>query len=220
MINYCNSNRNHHIITIEDPVEFLHENKKCLVNHREVGIHTKSFASALRGALREDPDIILVGEMRDLETVELALTAAETGHLVFATLHTSSASETVDRIIDVFPTSQQNQIRSSLSKSLKGVIAQTLFKRVDKPGRLAILEILPVDMAVSNLIREGKCHQLNGLIELKKKIGAVSFDASIEEALKNGQISPEEAYDKANGDKYKTKFRSCLSHAPTDDFEE
>src|SRR6266536_6170298 len=140
MVDHANKNRKDHIITIEDPIEFVHESQGCLINHREVGTHTKSFAAALRGALREDPDIMLVGEMRDLETIELALTAASTGHLVFGTLHTSSASKAVDRIIDVFPTNQQNQIRATLAESLKGVIAQNLFKRIDKPGRVAALE--------------------------------------------------------------------------------
>src|ERR1700722_5057929 len=141
MIDYANLHRKDHIITVEDPIEFVHRSQQCLVNHREVGVHTKSFASALRGALREDPDIILVGEMRDLETIELALTASATGHLVFGTLHTSSAPKTIDRIIDVFPTNQQNQIRASLAESLKGVVAQNLFKRVDMAGGLAALAV-------------------------------------------------------------------------------
>src|SRR6478672_1436584 len=140
MVDYSNKTRRDHIITIEDPIEFVHESKNCLVNHREVGVHTKSFTAALRGALREDPDIILVGEMRDLETIDLALTAAATGHLVFGTLHTPSAPKTIDRVIDVFPANQQNQIRASLSESLKGVVAQTLLKRIDKPGRCAAIE--------------------------------------------------------------------------------
>src|SRR5271169_2586635 len=135
MVDYANKNRKDHIITVEDPIEFCHESKNCLVNHREVGVHTKSFAAALRGSLREDPDIILIGEMRDLETIELALTAAATGHLVFGTLHTPSAPKTIDRVIDVFPANQQNQIRAGLSESLKGVVAQNLFRRIDKPGR-------------------------------------------------------------------------------------
>src|SRR6187399_2164359 len=158
MVDYANKNRRDHIITVEDPIEFVHESKNCLVNHREVGIHTKSFASALRGALREDQDIILVGELRDLETIELALTAASTGHLVFGTLHTPSAPKTIDRIIDVFPANQQNQIRSGLSESLKGVVAQNLFKRIDKSGRVAALEVLVVDTPIANLIRECKTH--------------------------------------------------------------
>src|SRR3954452_17910104 len=140
MMDHANLQRQDHIITVEDPIEFVHRSQNCLIQHREVGIHTRSFAAALRGALREDPDLILVGEMRDHETIELALTAAATGHLVFGTLHTSSAAKAVDRIIDVFPTHQQNQIRATLSESLKGVIAQNLFKRIDKPGRVAALE--------------------------------------------------------------------------------
>src|SRR6185436_5966499 len=154
--------------TLADPIEFVHESKNCLVNHREVGVHTKSFASALRGALREDPDMVLVGELRDLETIELALVAASTGHLVFGTLHTPSAAKTVDRIIDVFPAEQQNKIRATLSEALKGVIAQNLFKRIDKKGRVAALEILVFTTAVANLVREGKTHQIPGMIQVGK----------------------------------------------------
>ena len=159
MIDYVNRNKKSHILTVEDPVEFVHKSQSCVVNHREVGLHTQSFKAALRGALREDPDIILVGEMRDLETIELALEAASTGHLVFGTLHTQSAAKTVDRVIDVFPANQQAQIRTTLSESLKGVVAQNLFKRIDKKGRIAVLEILVVTPATSNLIREGKTFQ-------------------------------------------------------------
>src|ERR1700741_2457142 len=144
MVDYANRNRRDHIITVEDPIEFVHESKNCLVNHREVGVHTKSFAAALRGALREDPDVVLVGEMRDLETIELAITAAATGHVVFGTLHTPSAAKTIDRVIDVFPAGQQNQIRNTLSEALEGVVAQNLFKRIDIKGRVAALEILVV----------------------------------------------------------------------------
>ncbi|MBV9127594.1 MAG: Flp pilus assembly complex ATPase component TadA, partial [Verrucomicrobia bacterium] len=187
--------------------------KNCLVNHRETGIHTKSFASALRGALREDPDIILVGEMRDLETIELALTAAATGHLVFGTLHTSSAAKTVDRVIDVFPTSQQNQVRATLAESLKGVIAQNLFRRIDKPGRVAALEILVFDQAIANLVREGKTHQINGMIQVGKKKGNQPLDDSIMEHLRASRITPEEAYDKSND---KKKFRPFLAQPPND----
>jgi twitching motility protein PilT len=171
MVDYANKNRKDHIITIEDPIEFVHESKNCLVNHREVGVHTKSFATALRGALREDPDIILVGEMRDLETIELAITAASTGRLVFGTLHTESAAKTIDRIIDVFPADQQNKTRATLSEVLKGVIAQNLFKRVDKKGRIGSLEILVVTTAIANLIREAKTHQIPGMIQVGKKLG-------------------------------------------------
>ncbi len=216
MIDYANLKRHDHIITVEDPIEFVHRSQQCLVNHREVGPHTKSFAAALRGALREDPDIILVGEMRDLETIELALTAAATGHLVFGTLHTSSASKTVDRIIDVFPTNQQNQIRATLSESMKGVIAQSLFKRVDKPGRVAAMEILVCDSAIGNLIREAKTHQIPGMIQVGKKKGNQPMDDSIMAYLQQGAISAQEAYEKAQD---KKKFRPFLLEPP-DDFED
>jgi twitching motility protein PilT len=214
MVDYANRNRKDHILTIEDPIEFVHESKSCLVNHREVGVHTKSFASALRGALREDPDIVLVGEMRDLETIELAITAASTGHLVFGTLHTQSAAKTVDRIIDVFPADQQNKIRATLSEALKGVVAQNLFKRVDKKGRVAALEILVFTTAIANLVREGKTHQLPGMIQVGKKIGNVPLDDAIMDHLKMKRISPEEAYDKCLD---KKKFRPFLSAPPLDD---
>ena len=190
MMDYANLQRHDHIITVEDPIEFVHRSQNCLVQHREVGVHTRSFASALRGALREDPDILLVGEMRDLETIELALTAAATGHLVFGTLHTSSAPKAVDRIIDVFPTNQQNQIRATLAESLKGVIAQNLFKRIDKPGRVAALEILVVDIAIANLVREAKTHQIPGMIQVGKKKGNQPLDDAIMEHLRQTRISP------------------------------
>ena len=176
MVDYANKNRRDHVLTIEDPIEFVHESRSCLVNHREVGIHTKSFAAALRGALREDPDIIMVGELRDLETIELALTAASTGHLVFGTLHTPSAAKTVDRIIDVFPAEQQNKIRATLSEGLKGVVAQNLFRRIDKKGRVAALEILVFTTAIANLVREGKTHQIPGMIQVGKKLGNQPLD--------------------------------------------
>lgn len=196
MVDYANRNRRDHIITIEDPIEFVHESKGCLVNHREVGVHTKSFAAALRGALREDPDIVLVGEMRDLETIELALTAASTGHLVFGTLHTPSAAKTVDRIIDVFPADQQNKIRATLSEALRGVVAQNLFKRIDRKGRVAALEILVFTTAVANLVREGKTHQIPGMIQVGKRIGNQPLDDAIMDHLKMKRISPEEAFEK------------------------
>jgi twitching motility protein PilT len=213
MVDHANLQRHDHIITVEDPIEFVHRSQNCLVQHREVGIHTRSFAAALRGALREDPDIILVGEMRDLETIELALTAAATGHLVFGTLHTSSAPKTVDRIIDVFPTDQQAQIRTTLAESLKGVVAQNLFKRIDQPGRLAALEILVVDTAIANLIREGKTHQIPGMIQVGKKKGNQPLDDAIMENLRQARISPEEAYDKALD---RRKFRPFLKQPPMD----
>lgn len=214
MVDYANKNRKDHIITVEDPIEFVHESKNSLVNHREVGIHTKSFASALKGALREDPDVVLVGELRDLETIELALTAASTGHLVFGTLHTQSAAKTVDRIIDVFPADQQNKIRATLSESLKGVVAQNLFKRIDKKGRVAALEILVFTTAIANLVREGKTHQIPGMIQVGKKLGNQPLDDSIMDHLKMKRISPEDAYDKCLD---KKKFRPFLTHPPDDE---
>ncbi|CAN0593564.1 unnamed protein product, partial [Laminaria digitata] len=170
MVDLINKTRSDHIITIEDPVEFVHKSIKCLVNQREVHTHTKSFSAALRAALREDPDIVLVGEMRDLETVAIAIETAETGHLVFGTLHTNTAPSTVDRIIDQFPTDQQEQIRAMLSESLKGVVAQTLCKKIGG-GRVACLEILVVNNAVSNLIREGKTFQIPSIMQTNKGIG-------------------------------------------------
>src|SRR4051812_38796682 len=214
MVDYANKNRRDHILTVEDPIEFVHESKNCLVNHREVGMHTRSFASALKGALREDPDIVLVGEMRDLETIELALTAASTGHLVFGTLHTQSAAKTVDRIIDVFPGEQQNKIRATLSEALRGVVAQNLFKRIDKKGRVAALEILVFTTAVANLVREGKTHQIPGMIQVGKRLGNQPLDDAIMEHLRMKRISPEEAYDKCLD---KKKFRTSLPHPPEED---
>jgi len=213
MIDYANLHRQDHIITVEDPIEFVHQSQQSLINHREVGVHTRSFAAALRGALREDPDIILVGEMRDLETIELALTAAATGHLVFGTLHTSSAAKTIDRVIDIFPANQQNQVRATLAESLKGVVAQNLFRRIDKPGRVAALEVLVCDSAIGNLIREGKTHQVAGMIQIGKKKGNVPLDDAIMEHLREGRVSSEEAYDKCLD---KKKFRPFLSEPPDD----
>jgi twitching motility protein PilT len=206
IIDYINRNRKEHILTIEDPIEFVHQNKGCLINQRETGTHTESFTAALRAALREDPDVILVGEMRDLETIELAITAAETGHLVFGTLHTSSAAKTVDRIIDAFPAGKQAQIRTMLSESLKGVIAQQLLKRTDKQGRVAALEILFVTHAISNLIREGKTFQIPSIIQMGKGEGMQLLDQAIMEFLMTRVISPEEAYIKANDKKSFEKF--------------
>jgi len=211
MIDFVNRNKKSHILTVEDPVEFVHKSQSCVVNHREVGLHTQSFKAALRGALREDPDIILVGEMRDLETIELALEAASTGHLVFGTLHTQSAAKTVDRVIDVFPANQQAQIRTTLSESLKGVVAQNLFKRIDKKGRIAVLEILIVTPATSNLIREGKTFQIPSVIQTGKKYGMQSLDDAILEALQAKKISPEDAYDKAI---VKERFVQFLKEPP------
>jgi len=197
IIDHANKVRKDHILTVEDPIEFVHRSQGCIVNHREVGTHTKSFASALRGALREDPDIILVGEMRDLETISLALEAASTGHLVFGTLHTQSAAKTVDRVIDVFPANQQSQIRTTLSESLKAVIAQNLFKRADKKGRIAALEIMICIPAIGNLIRESKTFQIPSSIQTGKKFGMQSLDDAILELLQNGKITAEDAYSKS-----------------------
>ena len=213
MIDYANKNRKDHILTIEDPIEFIHKPINCLINQREVGRDTKSFKAALRGALREDPDIILVGEMRDFETIALALEAAETGHLVFGTLHTISASKTIDRIIEVFPSEMQGQIRSSLADSLRGIIAQNLFKRIDKKGRVAALEILIATPAVRNLIRENKVFQINSMIETGRKYGMQSLDDAIMKLLEKGIIDPEQAYNKAVS---KEKFRQFLSEPPKD----
>ncbi len=213
IIDYANKMRKDHIITVEDPIEFVHKSQGCVVNHREIGTHTRSFASALRGALREDPDIILVGEMRDLETIQLALEAASTGHLVFGTLHTTSAPKTVDRVVDVFPATQQAQIRTTLSESLKGVLAQNLFKRIDKKGRCAALEILVITYAVSNLIREAKTHQLPSAMQTGKKYGMQTLDDAIMELLLKKMISPEDAYDKCID---KQKFVGSLREPPPD----
>jgi twitching motility protein PilT len=213
ILDVSNRTRKDHIITIEDPIEFVHQSQGCIVNHREVGIHTNSFASALRGALREDPDIILVGEMRDLETISLAIEAASTGHLVFATLHTTSAVKTVDRIIEVFPADQQAQVRSTLSDGIRAIIAQVLFKRVDQKSRCVALEILIANSAVRNLIREGKTHQLPSMIQTGKKYGMQLLDEAIMDLYNRGWISADEAYIKANE---KAKFRPLLTAPPTD----
>ncbi len=178
LVDYVNMSRAEHIITVEDPIEFVHPNKKCLVNQREVGAHTQTFAAALKSALREDPDVILVGEMRDLETIQLAMTAAETGHLVFGTLHTTSAAKTIDRIIDVFPSGQQGQIRSMLSESLKGVMAQTLLKKIGG-GRIAAIEILVGNPAIGNLIREEKTFQINSVLQTSKSDGMQTADMAL-----------------------------------------
>ena len=213
IIDEANRTRKDHIITVEDPIEFVHQSQSCVVNHREVGVHTKTFSSALRGALREDPDIILVGELRDLETISLAVEAASTGHLVFGTLHTTSAPKTVDRIIEVFPSSEQAQIRSTLADGLRAVIAQVLFKRVDIKGRCAALEILIATSAVRNLIREAKTFQIPSMMQTGKKYGMQLLDDAIMDYVSKGWISPDEAYNKAND---KAKFRPLLKSPPTD----
>ena len=192
MVDHINRTRTDHIITIEDPVEFVHKSNKCLINHREVGRHTESFSNALRAALREDPDIVLVGEMRDLETVEIALETAETGHLVFGTLHTTTAASTVDRIIQQFPANRQAQIRAMLAGSLKGVVAQTLCKRIGK-GRIAALEILVVNSAISNLIRENKIYQIESVLQTGTKQGMRTLNNSLFEVVERGIVAPDEA---------------------------
>jgi twitching motility protein PilT len=188
MIDLVNANQKKHIITLEDPIEFVHRSKGCLVNQREIGLHTKSFASALRAALREDPDVILVGEMRDLETISLALTAAETGHLVFATLHTKSAPKTIDRIIDAFPPAQQQQVRVQLAEALQGVISQMLFPTKDKKGRVAAFEIMVATVAIRNLIREGKTHQMPSSIQTGTQFGMQSLEQSLRNLVMQGRI--------------------------------
>lgn len=193
MIHEINMNSESHIITVEDPIEFVHQNIKSVINQREVGSHTKSFSNALKAALREDPDILLVGELRDLETISLALTAAETGHIVFGTLHTNNAAKTIDRIIDVFPSGQQAQIRTMLSESLRGVVAQTLFPRADGQGRVAAYEILKSTKAVANLIREGKIHQIPSAIQTGSSSGMVSFEKYIDDLVKKGKVAPSDA---------------------------
>jgi len=194
LIDLINATRKEHILTLEDPLEFIHENKQSLLNQRQIGAHTNSFASALRAALREDPDIILVGEMRDLETIQLAMSAAETGHLVFGTLHTNTAAKTIDRIIDVFPKESQDQVRTMLSESLKGVVCQQLLKTADGHGRVAALEIMLGTPAIANLIREGKTFQIPSIIQTAKKDGMQLMDQHLLDLLKTRQINPEEAH--------------------------
>ncbi len=197
MVDYLNETFEGHILTVEDPIEFVHQSKKCLVNQRELGPHTNSFANALRAALREDPDVILVGEMRDLETIQLALTAAETGHIVFGTLHTSSAPKTVDRIIDVFPPNQQAQIRAQFAESVEAVITQTLLKKKGG-GRIAALEIMTGTTAVRNLVREGKIHQIPGTMQVSQKDGMQTMDMALLNLVSRGLVSKEEAQSKSS----------------------
>ena len=196
MVDYLNETFEGHILTVEDPIEFVHQSKKCLVNQRELGPHTNSFANALRAALREDPDVILVGEMRDLETIQLALTAAETGHIVFGTLHTSSAPKTVDRIIDVFPPNQQAQIRAQFAESIEAVLTQTLLKKKGG-GRVAALEIMTGTTAVRNLVREGKIHQIPGTMQVSQKDGMQTMDMALQNLVSRGLVSKEEAQSKS-----------------------
>ena len=196
MINYINENHYGHVLTIEDPIEFVHESKKCLINQREVHRDTLGFSEALRSALREDPDVILVGEMRDLETIRLALSAAETGHLVFGTLHTSSAAKTIDRIVDVFPAAEKEMVRSMLSESLRAVISQTLMKKIGG-GRVAAHEIMLGTPAIRNLIRENKIAQMYSAIQTGQSIGMQTLDQNLQELLNKGMISKDEARKKA-----------------------
>ncbi len=213
IIDQANRTRKDHIITVEDPIEFVHKSQSCIINHREVGLHTQSFSAALKGALREDPDIILVGEMRDLETISLAIEAASTGHLVFGTLHTSSAAKTMDRVIEVFPASEQAQIRSTLSDGIRAVVAQVLFKRIDKKGRCAALEILVATPAVRNLVREAKTHQIPSMIQTGKQYGMQLLDDAIMQLYNKRWISADEAYTKSNN---KSLFRGFLKTPPAD----
>ncbi|MGD0656565.1 MAG: type IV pilus twitching motility protein PilT [Syntrophorhabdales bacterium] len=192
MLDLVNTELKGHVITIEDPIEFVHPCKSCLVNQRELGPHTHSFSNALRSALREDPDVILVGEMRDLETISLALTAAETGHLVFGTLHTSGAPKTIDRIVDVFPGAQQNQVRSMLSESLQAVVTQALFMRRDGRGRVAAFEIMTGTPAVRNLIRENKIAQIPSMMQTSRGVGMQTMEASVKDLIARNLVTQEE----------------------------
>ncbi|KZE28899.1 pilus retraction ATPase PilT [Crenobacter luteus] len=198
MIDYINANHCSHILTIEDPIEFVHESRKCLVNQRELGQQTHSFANALRSALREDPDVILIGELRDLDTIRLALTAAETGHLVFGTLHTSSAAKTIDRIVDVFPAGEKEMVRSMLSESLRAVISQALLKTRDETGRVAAHEILIGTPAVRNLIRENKIAQINSMLQTGQQHGMQTLDQCLSELVRRNIVSVAEARQKAS----------------------
>jgi twitching motility protein PilT len=197
MVDYINETQMSHILTVEDPIEFVHSSKKSLVNQREVGPHTQSFDNALRSALREDPDVILVGEMRDLETIRLALTAAETGHLVFGTLHTSSAAKTIDRVVDVFPAAEKEMVRSMLSESLRAVISQTLCKTKDEQGRVAAHEIMIGTPAIRNLIRENKIAQMYSAIQTGQNVGMQTLDQNLQDLVKRNIISAGEARTKA-----------------------
>ena len=197
MIDYVNINRSAHIITVEDPIEYVHEHKRCMVNQREIGDDVESFAMSLRAALREDPDVILVGEMRDFETINAAVTAAETGHLVMSTLHTTCAADTINRIIDVFPAHQQNQIRSQLATVLVGIIAQTLIPKADGTGRIAALEILNATDAVKAMVRDNKVHLIQTAIQTGKKEGMVCLDQELARLVKDGVITDTNAREKS-----------------------
>ncbi|MBI1755493.1 MAG: type IV pilus twitching motility protein PilT [Fimbriimonas ginsengisoli] len=204
MINHINSNKAHHIITIEDPIEYLHQHKMSVINQRELGGDTKSFANALRASLREDPDILLVGEMRDMETIALAITAAETGHLVFATLHTNNAAESVDRMIDVFPPGQQEQIRVQLSNNLVAIVSQQLLPRIGAPGRVPATEIMIATPAIRNLIREAKSHQVTSSIQTSASVGMITMDMSLRDLYLKGWVSLDECMSRCqNQDEFK-----------------
>ncbi|MCB0377657.1 MAG: type IV pilus twitching motility protein PilT [Bdellovibrionales bacterium] len=211
MVDFINKEYNYHILTVEDPIEFVHENQRSIINQREVSNHTKSFAKALKAALREDPDVILVGEMRDLETISLAMTAAETGHLVFGTLHTMSAAKTVDRIIDSFPEEQQSQVRVMLSESLKAVVSQALFKKADGSGRVAALEIMMANNAIQNLIREGKTFQIKSTMQTSSRAGMQTMESTVNQLLVDGLITKEAAEPYMEKKKFQTPAGS-----PTD----
>jgi len=201
MMDYRNQNEKGHILTIEDPIEFVHQSKACLISQRELGPHTKSYANALKAALREDPDVILVGEMRDLETISLALTAAETGHMVFGTLHTSSAPKTIDRLIDVFPAAEKDMVRAMLSESLKAVISQALLKTADGKGRIAAHEIMLGTPAIRNLIRENKIPQMVSVMQTGMRDGMQTLDSNLQTLVKARKIKQEEALEKCNNKK-------------------
>jgi twitching motility protein PilT len=211
MIDKINQERQEHIMSVEDPIEFLHCHKKCIVNQREVNRDTKSFAQALKHVLRQDPDVILVGEMRDLETIHLAISAAETGHLVFGTLHTQDAPQTVDRIIDVFPSHQQSQVRAQLAIALQGIVTQNLVPRRDGKGRVAACEILVPTPGVRNLIREGKNHQIYSAMQTGGKFGMQTMDAALVELLRKGLISREEAEKRSSNP---DEFKRLMGGAP------
>ncbi|MCL6630275.1 MAG: type IV pilus twitching motility protein PilT, partial [Armatimonadetes bacterium] len=216
MINQINSERSAHIITIEDPIEYLHHHKLSIINQRELGMDTKSFAAALRSALREDPDVILVGEMRDLETIATAITCAETGHLVLATLHTNNAPQTVDRMVDVFPPEQQEQIRFMLSNNLEAVLCQQLLPRAGVPGRVCAMEIMIATPAIRNLIRESKAHQITSVIQTSANVGMQTMDQSLRDLYLKGIISYDEALSRAmNPDEFKTMVASAGRGAKT-----
>jgi twitching motility protein PilT len=215
MINQINTERSLHIITVEDPIEYLHSHKFSIINQREVGQDTLSFGNSLKSALREDPDVILVGEMRDLETIATAITCAETGHLVFATLHTNNAPQTVDRMVDVFPPEQQEQIRFMLSNNLEAVISQQLLPRVGVPGRVCAMEIMVATPAIRNLVREGKAHQLTSTIQTSASVGMQSMDQGLKELYEKGLISFDEALSRAmNPDEFKTMVATGAGGRP------